>query len=71
MSWLFTIVIEPLVQILEFFYSVFYKMTDNEGLSVIGLSFVVTFCTLPLYMVAERWQEVQRRAETALMGGGK
>lgn len=71
MSWLFTIVIEPLVQILEFFYSVFYKMTDNEGLSVIGLSFVVTFCTLPLYMVAERWQEVQRRTETALMGGGK
>ncbi|MCQ2573068.1 MAG: membrane protein insertase YidC [Treponema sp.] len=69
MTYFFAIIIKPLVQILEFFYSVFFKITENEGLSVIGLSFVVTFCTLPLYMVAEAWQEKERQIQEQMKPG--
>ncbi len=71
MSWLFTIVICPLVQILEFFYMMFVKVMDSDGIAIVGLSFVVTFCTLPLYMVAEKWQEEERRKQDALRSGVK
>lgn len=57
---IFTIIIIPLVQILEACYTLFYNLSDSEGISIIGLSFVVTICTLPLYVVAERWQQTER-----------
>lgn len=69
MTYIYAIIIRPLVQILEFFYSVFYKVTSNAGLSVIGLSFVVTLFTLPLYMVAESWQETERKIQEKLKPG--
>ena len=56
-SALFAAIIAPLVNILEFFYVAFNTLTGSKGVAVVGLSFVVTLCTLPLYMVAERWQE--------------
>lgn len=59
-SILFTIIITPIIQVLEFFFTLFYEITENEGLSVIGLSFIVTLCTLPLYMTAEKWEETER-----------
>ena len=42
MNVFFTMVITPIIQILEFFYSLFFELTDNAGIAVIGLSFVVT-----------------------------
>ena len=45
----------PLIQLTEFFYELFFEITGNQGIAVIGLSFVVTLFTLPLYMVAETW----------------
>lgn len=68
---LFALIIEPIVQLLEFFFTLFLEITGNAGLSVIGLSFVVTLCTLPLYMVAERWQETERNIQQKLKGGVK
>ncbi|MCM1320676.1 MAG: membrane protein insertase YidC [Bacteroides sp.] len=68
-SALYTIIINPLVQITEFFYQLFYEITDNQGAAVIGLSFIVTFLTLPLYMVAEKWQEKERTAQAKLKPG--
>ena len=52
---LFTIIITPLVQIIDACYALFYELSESDGFSIIGLSFVVTICTLPLYVVAERW----------------
>lgn len=57
---LFTIIITPLVQIIDACYALFYELSESDGFSIIGLSFVVTICTLPLYIVAERWQQTER-----------
>ena len=51
---LYQIIIMPLIQLTEFFYELFFEITGNQGIAVIGLSFVVTLFTLPLYMVAEK-----------------
>lgn len=59
-SALYNLIIFPISQLLEFFYQFIYEATDKEAIAVIGLSFVVTLCTLPLYMVAERWSEIER-----------
>ena len=66
---LYNIIIQPLVLLTEFFYELIYEVTNNEGIGVIGLSFVVTFCTLPLYMVAEQWQEKERTTQARLKTG--
>lgn len=65
---LYNMIISPLVTILEFFYMLFYKIC-NKGVAVIGLSFVVTLLTLPLYMVAEKWQEEERNTQKKLKSG--
>ena len=70
-SILYNIIIAPLVNILEFFYVAFNTITGSRGVAVVGLSFVVTLCTLPLYMVAERWQEEERRTQERLRPGVK
>lgn len=66
---LYQIVILPLVQLTEFFYELFFEIADNQGIAVIGLSFVVTLFTLPLYMVAEKWQETERQIQKQLKPG--
>lgn len=68
---LFNIIIAPVIQILEFFFTLFFEITNNHGLAVIGLSIVVTLCTLPLYMVAEQWQEKEREIQENLKPGTK
>ncbi|MGN0730006.1 membrane protein insertase YidC [Treponema sp.] len=68
---LFNIIIMPIIQILEFFFTLFNEITRNCGLAVIGLSIVVTLCTLPLYMVAEQWQEKERNLQERLKPGVK
>ena len=69
LSALYQIFITPLVQLTEFFYSLFFEVTGNQGIAVIGLSFVVTIFTLPLYMVAEKWQETERNIQAKLKPG--
>ncbi|MBO6218693.1 MAG: membrane protein insertase YidC [Treponema sp.] len=66
---LYQIIIQPLILLTEFFYELIYEITRNEGLAVIGLSFVVTLFTLPLYMVAEEWQEKERKIQAKLKNG--
>lgn len=68
-SAVYQIFITPLVQLTEFFYSLFFEVTGNQGIAVIGLSFVVTFFTLPLYMVAEQWQKTERNIQKKLKPG--
>ena len=70
-SALFAAIIAPLINILEFFYVLFEQTMGSKGVAVVGLSFVVTLCTLPLYMVAERWQEEERRTQERLRPGVK
>lgn len=55
--FLFEMIISPIKLILEIFFDVFYNIFDNSGISILGLSLVVTICCLPLYIIAEKWQE--------------
>jgi len=57
---LFTIIIYPLVQIIEIIYRTGRKIFENTGLAIICVSLAVTFLCLPLYIVAEKWQHIER-----------
>ncbi|MBQ0002184.1 MAG: membrane protein insertase YidC [Treponema sp.] len=61
-----TVIIYPLTQIIETAYVFFYRFFKNPGISVIGVSLTVTLLCLPLYIVAERWQQIQRDTEAKL-----
>ncbi|MDE5899057.1 MAG: membrane protein insertase YidC, partial [Treponemataceae bacterium] len=67
--FLYTVIIYPLIQIIEFAFMLFNSVFKNEGISVIGVSLAVSILCLPLYIVAERWQQVQRDIERRLEPG--
>ena len=68
---LYTLIIYPLVQVIEFTFLLFDDVFKVEGISVIGVSFAVSILCLPLYIVAERWQQIQRDTEKRLEPGMK
>jgi len=57
---LYTIIIYPITQILEFTFLVSQKLFKETGISVISISFVISVLCLPLYDVAEKWQQLER-----------
>jgi membrane protein insertase Oxa1/YidC/SpoIIIJ len=57
---LYTVIITPIVQIIEFVYVFFFKVFKNAAFSVFGVSLSVSFLSLPLYIMAERWQIIER-----------
>ena len=69
MSFLYNCLISPLELLLEFFFTLVQVITKNSGIAVISLSFIVTLLTLPLYIVAENWQEKERNIQTFLRPG--
>ncbi len=68
-TFLYTIIIYPLIQIIEFAFMLFDNIFKNPGIAVIGVSFAVSIFCLPLYIVAERWQQIQRDTEKKLEKG--
>jgi YidC/Oxa1 family membrane protein insertase len=38
----------------------FHKISDKPGISIISVSFAVTLLCLPLYIIAEKWQQKER-----------
>ena len=68
-DFLYTIIIYPLIQVIEFSFSLFNNVFKEEGISVIGVSIAVSVLCLPLYIVAEHWQQVQRDTEKKLEKG--
>jgi len=57
---LYTIIIYPITQILEFTFFVSQKLFKENGISVIFISFVISVLCLPLYTIAEKWQQIER-----------
>jgi YidC/Oxa1 family membrane protein insertase len=55
----YTIIIEPLVLLIETFYMVLYRLF-NSGVALIGLSVIVSLLTYPFYAAGERWQRRER-----------
>jgi membrane protein insertase Oxa1/YidC/SpoIIIJ len=58
--FLYNIIIYPLVQMFDLCYLFLFRVFDNHGISVIGVSFAVSIFTLPLYFEAEKWQQAER-----------
>jgi len=66
--FLYNIIIYPLVQMLDLCYLFLFRIFDNHGISVIGVSFAVSILTLPLYFEAEKWQQAERAVREKLAG---
>ncbi|MCL2242947.1 MAG: YidC/Oxa1 family membrane protein insertase [Treponema sp.] len=57
---LFNIIIFPIIQILEISFTLSQKLFRETGISVIFIGIVISVLCLPLYAVAERWQQIER-----------
>jgi YidC/Oxa1 family membrane protein insertase len=66
MDILYIIFIYPLEQIIEFSYLLVFRIYHNPALSVLGVSFAVSFLTLPLYFMAEKHQNSERDIQKKL-----
>lgn len=66
---LYTVILYPLVQIMEISFFLFDKLFDNTGVAIFGVSLTVTLLCLPLYIVAENWQQVERNTQAKLKPG--
>jgi YidC/Oxa1 family membrane protein insertase len=62
----YTIIIYPIVQIIEFVFVFTEKVFKETGLSIIGVSAAVSVLCLPLYAVAEKWQQLERNTQKKL-----
>lgn len=66
---LYDIILSPITQIIEIAYRVFDKMFGKTGIAILGVSLTVTLLCLPLYIVAEGWQETERAVQDKMKGG--
>jgi len=66
---LYSIVIYPLYQLVELCYYVSWKVVKNSGYAVIGVSIAITLLCLPLYVIAENWQKIERDTQKKLKPG--
>jgi len=71
LNLLHTIIIAPIVQIIEFVFVFFYKIFHNLTIPLFGVSLTVSLLSLPLYMMAERWQKQERDKINSLKPGIK
>ena len=69
MQFFFTLIIYPLYLIIELIFSLALRITGNTGVSVIAVSIGVTLLCLPLYAVAEKWQEIERQTQKKMKPG--
>ena len=66
LSVIYTIVIFPIVQIIELCYLFFYRIFSNHGMAIFGVSLAVSLFTLPLYFLAEKHQQNERDIQKKL-----
>ena len=65
-DFLYNIFIFPLVQIVEISFVIVYRIYNNTAFAILGVSAVVTVCTMPLYFTAEKWQKKERELQEKL-----
>jgi len=66
MNILYNIFIYPISQVIEFIFVFSQNLFKEAGLSIICLSGAVSILCLPLYLVAEKWQETERSIQKRL-----
>jgi YidC/Oxa1 family membrane protein insertase len=65
-DFLYTLIVYPLVQIIEFSFVFAQKIFKETGISLIFISAVISTLCLPLYNFAEKWQKTERNIQKAL-----
>jgi YidC/Oxa1 family membrane protein insertase len=65
-AFLYTVVVFPIIQILELTWLFVYRIFDNPGLALLGLSAAVSAGTLPFYLMAEKYQQAERNIQKKL-----
>jgi YidC/Oxa1 family membrane protein insertase len=65
-SFLYNLIIFPIVQLIEISYVFVYRVFLNPGIALLGVSAAVSVCTLPLYFVAEKYQQKERDLQKLL-----
>ncbi|MCR4675847.1 MAG: membrane protein insertase YidC [Sphaerochaetaceae bacterium] len=58
--------ISPLSYVIEVVFVLFYKILDNFGLSIIGVSLAVQILVLPLYKRADKIQDEERKKQKSM-----
>ena len=59
----YTLIIYPIESILSIFFVLFMKVFNNEAVAIVGLSTLVTVLVLPLYNMADAWQDEEREKQ--------
>jgi YidC/Oxa1 family membrane protein insertase len=59
-NFIYNIIIFPLTQIIEFSFVFSQKIFKETGISLVFVSLVISVLCLPLYTIAEEWQEKER-----------
>jgi len=65
-SFFYLIIIFPIVQLIELCYVFVYRVFSNHGMALLGVSAAVSILTLPLYFVAEKYQQKERDLQKQL-----
>jgi membrane protein insertase Oxa1/YidC/SpoIIIJ len=66
LTFLYTLIIYPITLIIEYAFMIMERVFHNHSVSLIGVSVAVTVCTLPLYFIAEKHQQVERDIQKRL-----
>ena len=57
MTFLYTLIIFPIVQLIELCFVFTYRVFHNSGMAIFGVSIAVSVLTLPLYFFADKHQK--------------
>lgn len=68
-TFFYNIIVYPLELIIEALFVLFYKAFRNYGLSIAAISVLVSLLSLPMYHIAEKIQQKERRQRQAMEGG--
>ena len=63
LAFLYTIIIFPIVQLLELCFTFTYRVFHNSGMAIFGVSIAVSVFTLPLYFFAEEHQKKEQELQ--------
>mgnify|MGYP000111975993 FL=1 len=66
MSILYQIFISPIEAVMQVVLSATYSVSGDYGISIFLLSFLLNLVLLPLFHIAERWQEAERQVQSIL-----
>jgi len=70
-NFLYNLIIFPVIQIIDLSYYFLFRISFDHGISILGVSIIVSGLTLPLYYMAEKWQVKERNIQNKMRTGIK